>query len=207
MFVFVGMGDLIPEGAFSTRPPLLDSGNYIFWRNTMKAYIRAINGESWMSDVVEEEKSLDDRESTSNCIAHVAIYEGRFGDSSEDSSSIEESENSSSSEDSEVSSYDEELEASSNQDFISLDDKILQQENVKKNEENNKLKLINANLVVIMKALVNEKKMSLEKMSKQGEVIKEHEKTIEKYFSKVKESAQEIDDLNEDFTMKLFTME
>ena len=58
-----------------------------------------------------------------------------------------------------------------------------------------------------MKALVNEKKMSLEKMSKQGEVIKEHEKTIEKYFSKVKESAQEIDDLNEDFTMKLFAME
>ena len=77
----------------------------------------------------------------------------------------------------------------------------------KNNEENNKLKLINANLVVIMKALVNEKKMSLEKMSKQGEVIKEHEKTIEKYFSKVKESAQEIDDLNEDFTMKLFAME
>ena len=77
----------------------------------------------------------------------------------------------------------------------------------KKNEENNKLKLINANLVVIIKALDNEKRMSLEKMSKQSKVIKEHENTIEKYFSKVKESAQEIDDLNEDFTMKLFAME
>ena len=106
-----------------------------------------------MSDKEEEEESSDEREYNSNYIAHPAIYEGRFGDSSEDSSSIEESENSSSSEDSEVSSYDE----SSNQDFISLDDKILQQENVKKNEENNKLKLINANLVVIIKALINKK--------------------------------------------------
>ena len=74
------MGDWMLEGAFSARPPLLDSGNYTFWRNTMKAYIRAINDKSWMnvSDVVEEEKSLNDRESTSNYIAHVAIYEGRF---------------------------------------------------------------------------------------------------------------------------------
>ena len=110
------MGDSMPEGPSSARPPLLDSGNYTFWRNTMKAYIRAINDKSWMSvsDVVEEEESLDDLESTSNHIAHVAIYEGRFEDSSEDSSSNEESENSSSSEDSEISSYDEELEASSN---------------------------------------------------------------------------------------------
>ncbi|KAK0584135.1 hypothetical protein LWI29_008167 [Acer saccharum] len=126
----------------------------------------------------------------------------RFEDSSEDSSSIEESENTSSSEDSEISSNDEEFEASSNQDYISFNDKILQQ----KNEENNKLKLINANLVVIFKALVNEKKMSLEKMSKQSEVINEHEKTIEKYVSKMEESAQELDDLKEDFTMKLFAM-
>ena len=123
------MGDWMPEGAFSARPPLLDSGNYTFWRNTMKAYIRAINDKSWMSvsDVVEEDESLDDQESTSNHIAHVAIYEGRFEDSSEDSSSNEENENFSSSEDSEISSYDEELEASSNQDFISFNDKILQQ--------------------------------------------------------------------------------
>ena len=49
--------------------------------------------------------------------------------------------------------------------------------------------------------------MSLEKMSKQSEVIKEHEKTIEKYVSKVEESAQELDDLKGDFTMKLFAME
>ena len=49
--------------------------------------------------------------------------------------------------------------------------------------------------------------MSLEKMSKQSEVIKEHENIIEKYFSKVEESAQELDDLREDFTMKLFVME
>ena len=69
------------------------------------------------------------------------------------------------------------------------------------------MKLINANLVLIVKALDNEKRISLEKMSKQSEVFKEHENTIEKYFSKVKESAQEIDDLNEDFTMKLFAME
>ncbi|KAK1567700.1 hypothetical protein Q3G72_015394 [Acer saccharum] len=199
------MGDSMPKGAFSARPPLLDSGNYTFWRNTMKAYIRALNEKSWMSvsDVVEEEESLDDRESTSNYIAHVAIYERRFEDSSEESSSNEESDNSSSSEDSEISSNQEEFEASSNQDYISFNDKILQQ----KNEENNKLKLINANLVVIFKALVNEKKMSLEKMSKQSEVIKEHEKTIENYFSKVEESAQELDDLREDFTMKLFAME
>ncbi|KAK0571574.1 hypothetical protein LWI29_018306 [Acer saccharum] len=199
------MVELLPEGASSARPPLLDSGNYTFWRNTMKAFIRAFNDKSWMSvsDVVEEEESLNDRESTSNYIAHVAIYEGRFEDSSEESSCNEESDNSSSSEDSEISSNQEEFEASSNQDYISFNDKILQQ----KNEENNKLKLINANLVVIFKALVNEKKMSLEKMSKQSEVIKEHEKTIEKYVSKVEDSAQELDDLKEDFTMKLFAME
>ncbi|KAK0602602.1 hypothetical protein LWI29_035160 [Acer saccharum] len=133
----------------------------------------------------------------------VTIYEGRFEDSGEDSLSNEESEYSSSSEDSEISSNEEEFEASSNQDFISFNDKILQQ----KNEENIKLKLINANLVVIFKALIDEKKMSLEKKSKQSEVIKEHEKTIEKYVSKVEESAQELDDLKEDFTMKLFAME
>ena len=156
-----------------------------------------------VSDVEEEKESSNEQDYTSNYIAHPAIYEGRFEDSSEDSSSNEESENFSSSEDIEISSYDEELEASSNQDFISFNDNILQQ----KNEENNKLKLINANLVVIIKALDNEKRMSLEKMSKQSKVIKEHENTIEKYFSKVKESSQEIDDLNEDFTMKLFAME
>ena len=74
------MGDLMQEGAFSARPLLLNSGNYTFWRNKMKAYIRAINDKSWMSvsNVVEEEESLNDRESTSNYIAHVAIYEGRF---------------------------------------------------------------------------------------------------------------------------------
>ena len=57
------MGDWMPKGAFSARPPLLDSGNYTFWRNTMKAYIRVINDKSWMSvsDVVEEEESLYDR--------------------------------------------------------------------------------------------------------------------------------------------------
>ncbi|KAK0585145.1 hypothetical protein LWI29_023944 [Acer saccharum] len=156
-----------------------------------------------VSDKEEEEESSNEREYTSNYIAHPAIYEGRFEDNSEDSSSIEESENSSSSEDSEISSNDEEFEVSSNQDFISFNDKILQQ----KNEENIKLKLINANLVVIFKALINEKKMSLEKMSKQSEVIKEHEKTIEKNVSKVEESAQELDYLREDFTMKLFAME
>ena len=61
--------------------------------------------------------------------------------------------------------------------------------------------------MVIIKALDNEKRMSLEKLSKQSEVIKEHEMTIEKCFSKMEESAQELDDLKEDFTMKLFAME
>ncbi|KAI9173425.1 hypothetical protein LWI28_001174 [Acer negundo] len=114
-----------------------------------------------VSDIKEKEESLDEREYNSNYIAHPAIYEGRFEDSSECSSSNKESEYSSSSECSEVSSNHEEFEASSNQDYISFNDKILQQ----KNEENNKLKLINANLVVIIKALDNEKKMSLKKMS------------------------------------------
>ena len=78
-----------------------------------------------VSDVVEEEEFLDNQESTSNHIAHMAICEGRFDDSSEDFSSNEESENFSSSEDSEISSNHEEFEASSNQDYISFNDNIL----------------------------------------------------------------------------------
>ena len=46
------MGDSMPEGASSGRPPLLNSGNYSFWKVRMRAYIRSINEKAWMS--VEE---------------------------------------------------------------------------------------------------------------------------------------------------------
>ena len=46
------MGDSMPEGASSGRPPLLNSGNYSFWKIRMRAYIRSINEKAWMS--VEE---------------------------------------------------------------------------------------------------------------------------------------------------------
>ncbi|KAK0575350.1 hypothetical protein LWI29_037727 [Acer saccharum] len=46
------MGDSMPEGASSGRPPLLNSGNYSFWKIRMRAYIRSINEKAWIS--VEE---------------------------------------------------------------------------------------------------------------------------------------------------------
>ncbi|KAK3189326.1 hypothetical protein Dsin_028887 [Dipteronia sinensis] len=100
------MGDLLSEHASSAKPPLLKSGIYSFWENMMKAYIISINDKALMSvsDVEEKEEFSDDREYTSNYIAHPTIYKGKFEDSSEDSSSNKESEYSSNSEDSEVSS-------------------------------------------------------------------------------------------------------
>ena len=47
--IFVAMGDSMPEGASSGRPPLLNSGNYSFWKIRMRAYIRSINEKAWMS--------------------------------------------------------------------------------------------------------------------------------------------------------------
>ncbi|KAK2647921.1 hypothetical protein Ddye_015410 [Dipteronia dyeriana] len=49
--------------------------------------------------------------------------------------------------------------------------------------------------------------MSLKKIIKESEAIKKHEMTIEEYSSKMEESAQGLDDLKEDFTMKIFAME
>ena len=50
------MGDLMPKGASSGRPPLLNSGNYSFWNIRMRAYIIFINEKAWMC--VEEDYEL-----------------------------------------------------------------------------------------------------------------------------------------------------